>query len=154
MPKPQPKKTTANPPRPTEESATTPEPVSFDALPSRAQARAQAAYARIAGDEGLTGSLTDDAARRLLNWARQEVVRLAAAAEDLEDAAGEAWLTAEMSALRGRLRQIARQSAAAPAPEAAIQTHLLALQRERDQGPRSHGTAIAKAADQDAETAS
>jgi hypothetical protein len=96
--------------------------------------------------------LTDDAARRLLDWARQEVVRLSAAAEDLEDAAGEAWLTAEMSALRERLRQIARQSAAAPAPEAAVQAQVQALQQERDQGP-PHGTAIARAADQDVETA-
>lgn len=148
------KKTTTNPPRHAEDPIISPAPIPFTALSGRAQQRAQAAYDQIAMDEGLTGALTDAAARPLLDWAQEEIIRLAAAADTLDDDAGEAWLDEKVAALRGRLRQVARQSAAAPAPKAAVQAHLRRLQQATDGDLASHGPPRAIAADQDGETAS
>jgi hypothetical protein len=105
----------------------------LDALSAPIQARAERAYARIRGDEGLTGSLTDDVARRLLDWAREEVVRLAAATEAMEAGEADAWLAARVGELRHHLRQIARSSAAAPSPEEAVRAQLLEAEPESDE---------------------
>jgi hypothetical protein len=148
------KKNPACPPRDAEDHGPSPARISFDTLSSRAQQRAQAAYDQIAMDEGLTGALTDAAARPLLDRAQEEIVRLAAAADALDDAAGEAGLSGEVAALRKRLREIARQSAAAPAPKAAVLARLQALRHDAEPDSPSQGTAIVSTADEDGETAS
>ncbi|MBN1248045.1 MAG: hypothetical protein JXC32_10335 [Anaerolineae bacterium] len=109
--------------------------VSYAALSPAARARAQQAYERIAGDEGLTGSLPDAAARQLLNWAQHEIVRLAAATEGLDPDEAGAWLAPQLSDLRRRLRHMAQQSADAASPERAVQALLLAARTASEQGP-------------------
>ncbi len=79
----------------------------------------EALMERFTQDEGLTSPLTDEAATWLLHYAEARVRRLVA--EGLPPDA----LSAEVAALRRRLRKIARIAGAESDPLAALQTLLL-----------------------------
>ncbi len=79
----------------------------------------EALMERFTQDEGLTSPLTDEAATWLLHYAEARVRRLVA--EGLPPDA----LSAEVAALRRRLRKIARIAGAESDPLAALQALLL-----------------------------
>jgi protein-tyrosine phosphatase len=89
-------------------------------------ARVQQAFERIAGDAGLTGDLTDAQAKALLAWAESEIRRLVQTTQGMEDARAWETLDPQLAALRRHLRDVARQSARAEHPMAALQAHLSA----------------------------
>ncbi len=82
------------------------------------EAQVAALMEQIAQDEGLTSPLTDEAATWLLHYAEARVRRLIA--EGLPPDA----LSAEVAALRRRLRKIARIAGAESDPLAALQALL------------------------------
>ncbi len=79
--------------------------------------RTQKAYERIAADPNLTGALTDDAARILLNWAQDEVERLVAATAGMDEERAWDVLDPQLQRLRRHLRQAAEASADADRPK-------------------------------------
>lgn len=112
-----------------ERETSSPSGASLPSAPSAVDARAQRAFERIAGDAALTGALTDDDARLLLQWAKAEIRDLVAATQDMADDEADAHISDELQALRGELRTIARQSARADSPTTAIKAQLSARAR-------------------------
>jgi hypothetical protein len=90
------------------------------------QKRAALAMEHIHGDEGLTGDLTDPAARLLLGFAEQEVSRMVDETQDLDDESAFQQIGARVQELRRQLRQTAQESAKEVDPLSALQTRLSA----------------------------
>ena len=112
----------------------------YSQAPSTLDARAQRAFERIAGDAALTGALTDEDARLLLQWAKSEIRELVAATQDMADDEADDQISDQLQALRDELRAIARQSARADSPTAAVKAQLSARARSNERA-RKNGRA-------------
>ena len=86
--------------------------------------RLQLAMERISSDPALTGDLTDQEAILLLRWAEGEVVALVNATAELPEEIVWEQLAPKLCALRKKMRQLARVSAAQPDPLVALQNML------------------------------
>jgi hypothetical protein len=88
--------------------------------------RALYAFELIAGDAALTGALTDEVARILLDWAHDEIRRLVATTQEMNDCAAQASLAPKIRHLRRYLRKTARKSANEDNPSDALHDLLTA----------------------------
>jgi len=96
------------------------------------ETRMQRALDRVLEDPSLTADLKDEQARLLQTWAKFQVQRLVANTEAMDDAEAWAALGTGLKHLRGRLRDIAEQVAAAEDPAATIVTLLAAADEVED----------------------
>jgi hypothetical protein len=91
--------------------------------------RLELALERLVEDVALTDPLPDDAARLLLDWGRACVKLMVTETGPLDPE--EAWeqLNPRLQALRRKMRELARASAATSDPYAALKANLPALER-------------------------
>ena len=85
------------------------------------------AYSRISEDAALTGDLTDDVAKVLLERAREEVHRLVAATAGLEEPEAWDYLDPRLDHLRQYLRRTAKLSSSSVDPNETLREYLDAL---------------------------